>query len=519
MDAQWNDDFHHALHAAITGERTGYYVDFGAVERHRPGDGRRVRLPGRVLALPGPSTTAAPSVAIAAGAIRRLRPEPRPHRQPAQGDRLVTLVTLEQAQLAAALVLLAPGVPLLFMGEEYGDPAPFPYFIDHGDPALVEAVRAGPGAGVRRVRRLRRGARRRRPVHLRRGPARSARCATRATIARQWALHRALIALRRTHPALRRSAARSARGLCLVERGHAAPRGSRRQPWSPSSTSRPTRREAVLPPPPLGWHHAAGDDRASSAAGRSCSMRGAPEFGGARRARCPHWLAPGDAAVARARGSSAPTACPAEPGRAREGLARRPAPARRHLGRRRGQLRALLRERAGACSSASSTTPTAAEPTATITMPEPTDHVWHVYLPDVRPGALYGYRVDGPYEPPAGPSVQRQQAADRPLRQGGERTDPLERRALRLHHRRSRGRPLLRPPGLGRRHAQVPRGRPGLHLGRRPVAQHAVEPDGDLRDPRARHDAAPPGRARAPARAPTSGWPRTRSSTTCSGSA
>ena len=50
---------------------------------------------------------------------------------------------------------------------------------------------------------------------------------------------------------------------------------------------------------------------------------------------------------------------------------------------------------------------TAAEPTATITMGEQTDNVWHVYLPDVRPGALYGYRVDGPYEPDAGPSVQR----------------------------------------------------------------------------------------------------------------
>ena len=42
---------------------------------------------------------------------------------------------------------------------------------------------------------------------------------------------------------------------------------------------------------------------------------------------------------------------------------------------------------------------TASVPTATITMGEQTDNVWHVYLPDVRPGALYGYRVDGPYEP------------------------------------------------------------------------------------------------------------------------
>ncbi|MGH7231053.1 MAG: DUF3459 domain-containing protein, partial [Nitrospiraceae bacterium] len=59
------------------------------------------------------------------------------------GDRLTTLVPVEALKVAAAAVLLAPQTPLLFMGEEYGETAPFLYFIDHGDPALVEAVRQG----------------------------------------------------------------------------------------------------------------------------------------------------------------------------------------------------------------------------------------------------------------------------------------------------------------------------------------------------------------------------------------
>ncbi|MER3422842.1 MAG: malto-oligosyltrehalose trehalohydrolase, partial [Nitrospiraceae bacterium] len=59
------------------------------------------------------------------------------------GDRLTTLVSFEALKVAAATVLLAPNTPLLFMGEEYGETAPFQYFIDHGDQSLVEAVRKG----------------------------------------------------------------------------------------------------------------------------------------------------------------------------------------------------------------------------------------------------------------------------------------------------------------------------------------------------------------------------------------
>jgi maltooligosyltrehalose trehalohydrolase len=61
----------------------------------------------------------------------------------AQGERLAALAPFEALKVAAAALLLSPNLPLLFMGEEYGETAPFLYFTDHGDPALVEAVRKG----------------------------------------------------------------------------------------------------------------------------------------------------------------------------------------------------------------------------------------------------------------------------------------------------------------------------------------------------------------------------------------
>jgi maltooligosyltrehalose trehalohydrolase len=61
----------------------------------------------------------------------------------AKGDRLSTLVPFEALKLAAAIVLLSPNIPLLFMGEEYGEEAPFQYFVSHSDQELIEAVRRG----------------------------------------------------------------------------------------------------------------------------------------------------------------------------------------------------------------------------------------------------------------------------------------------------------------------------------------------------------------------------------------
>ena len=78
--------------------------------------------------------------------------------------------------------------------------------------------------------------------------------------------------------------------------------------------------------------------------------------------------------------------------------------------------------------------PTAEREPQRIDLPEHTDQVWHGYLPDVRPGQLYGYRVHGPYDPERGPPLQPEQAAARPLRQApSAATLPLGRRALRLH--------------------------------------------------------------------------------------
>ncbi len=142
LDAVWADDLHHALHAVLTGERSGYYADFGGVEAVAealrspfawPGEYRAFR--GRRHGRPAPDLGPERFVVCAQN-----------HDQVGNrplGERLITLEGPEAAKLAAGVVLLAPTVPLLFMGEEYGEEAPFLYFVHHGDPDLVEAVRRG----------------------------------------------------------------------------------------------------------------------------------------------------------------------------------------------------------------------------------------------------------------------------------------------------------------------------------------------------------------------------------------
>ncbi|HEX2030455.1 MAG TPA: malto-oligosyltrehalose trehalohydrolase [Actinomycetota bacterium] len=142
LDAQWNDDFHHALHALLTGERVGYYRDFGAVEPLAESMREGFFLGGRYSAFRGRrhgrSSRDVPA--------ERLVVFAQNHDQVGNrmlGDRLSTLVSFDELKLAAGAVLLAPFVPLLFMGEEYGERAPFQYFVSHTDPELVEAVRRG----------------------------------------------------------------------------------------------------------------------------------------------------------------------------------------------------------------------------------------------------------------------------------------------------------------------------------------------------------------------------------------
>ncbi len=142
IPAQWSDDFHHALHTLLTGESTGYYADFGAVDDlvaalrdgYVYGD-RYSRHRRRRHGNPSADRPAEQFVIFSQN-----------HDQVGNrmnGDRLSTLVSFEALKLAAGAVLLSPYVPMLFMGEEYGEEAPFQYFVSHGDPDLVEAVRKG----------------------------------------------------------------------------------------------------------------------------------------------------------------------------------------------------------------------------------------------------------------------------------------------------------------------------------------------------------------------------------------
>ena len=142
LDAQWSDDFHHSLHALLTKEKLGYYEDFQGVEplamTLRQGwyyDGKYSRFRQRRHGNSPHGISASHFV------VCNQNHDQVGNR--AAGERLNSLVSFEVMKVAAGLTLLSPFVPLLFMGEEYGEIAPFQYFTSHGDPALVEAVRRG----------------------------------------------------------------------------------------------------------------------------------------------------------------------------------------------------------------------------------------------------------------------------------------------------------------------------------------------------------------------------------------
>ncbi len=143
-DAVWNDDFHHALRVALTGDRHEYYANYSGADdiakawdqrwvysgQYSPGFDRRHGAPAndidhRRLIVFDTNHDHVGNTPAGARLLADASPADPRHR------------------LAAAAILLAPFTPMLFMGEEYGETAPFPYFIDHGDSDLVEAVRAG----------------------------------------------------------------------------------------------------------------------------------------------------------------------------------------------------------------------------------------------------------------------------------------------------------------------------------------------------------------------------------------
>ncbi|HBE87986.1 MAG TPA: malto-oligosyltrehalose trehalohydrolase, partial [Elusimicrobia bacterium] len=142
MDAQWSDDFHHALHTLLTGERKGYYEDFGEFGQlakafadgfvydwaWSPHRGRRHGSCSRSVH-PGKFVVCSQNHDQVGNRLL--------------GERLSVLAGEGRLRLAAGAVILSPYVPMLFMGEEYAEKNPFQYFVSHGDPGLVKAVREG----------------------------------------------------------------------------------------------------------------------------------------------------------------------------------------------------------------------------------------------------------------------------------------------------------------------------------------------------------------------------------------
>ena len=142
LDAQWSDDFHHALVTVLTGERQGYYRDFGSFADLGKSlrevfvyDGKyseyRRRNHGRpAIGLPG----------------YRFLGYAQNHDQVgnrAKGDRLIQIAGPGRAKIAAALVMTSPFIPLLFQGEEFGASTPFHYFTSFEDPELGRSVSEG----------------------------------------------------------------------------------------------------------------------------------------------------------------------------------------------------------------------------------------------------------------------------------------------------------------------------------------------------------------------------------------
>lgn len=142
LDAQWCDDFHHSLHTFLTGESQGYYIDFGRAEHLVKSIREGFVYSGQYSQYRkkdhGNSSKDRPAAQFIVFSQNHDQIGNRMF-----GERLSALISFESLKLAAGVILFSPYVPLLFMGEEYGENSPFLYFVSHSDAGLIEAVRKG----------------------------------------------------------------------------------------------------------------------------------------------------------------------------------------------------------------------------------------------------------------------------------------------------------------------------------------------------------------------------------------
>ncbi len=142
LDAQWNDDFHHALHTVLTGETTAYLADFGSISQLAKCLTRGFVYDG----IYSKSRRRTHGRAVLALSAHRFIAFMQNHDQVgnrAVGERFGHLVTTDQLKISAALLLTAPFIPMLFQGEEWNASSPFQYFTDFQDSALADSVRKG----------------------------------------------------------------------------------------------------------------------------------------------------------------------------------------------------------------------------------------------------------------------------------------------------------------------------------------------------------------------------------------
>lgn len=142
LDAQWSDDFHHAVRAFLSGERAGYYADFGTLEDIAEALSAGFVRPRQFRSFRGRAHGRALGGVPLGRLVGFLQNHDQVGNRP-RGDRLGHGLSLAQRKWAAALLLTGPFVPMLFQGEEWNATAPFHYFANPSDPELAQSVRRG----------------------------------------------------------------------------------------------------------------------------------------------------------------------------------------------------------------------------------------------------------------------------------------------------------------------------------------------------------------------------------------
>jgi maltooligosyltrehalose trehalohydrolase len=142
IDAQWNDDFHHALHSVLTGEKTGYYQDFGTITDLAKALKHPYVFDGHYSAFRERHHGRSPEGLPASKFVVFLQNHDQVGNR-AKGERSGHLMDIAHLKIGAAIVLSGAFVPMLFQGEEWAASAPFLYFTDHQDRALAQSVRTG----------------------------------------------------------------------------------------------------------------------------------------------------------------------------------------------------------------------------------------------------------------------------------------------------------------------------------------------------------------------------------------